>query len=401
MTSIHEICSAISHESIDGFELSNRLESRFSSAKPSPDELADVLKAVSNRCKVDPGFRQDLIDFDVIAPLLKRSPAVHLNLIPSLVGFLRDMKVIMNEAGITDNMVKDLCSFLDTPQGSIDPNLAHAICSINEACNENKLKFIQKSGLMERIVDRLSTETDGSLLRVLRSVLSDDDREGRIPAPVFARENLLDEKHIESVRKMLRLHADSPSGDIATLFDVVREFSASQMHSTLLALEDGFLEKALRSTGERHKEIQHPIIKYLRQLSFADDMKVPVLESLISRGSYINECIELAKTDRVISAHLFGILANLCLKSPDSCRTLLNHFPKIGGLASVVLTKTVTSDNETIQCLQFLRCLTKSDEGKLFLQSQYESDIALSAARSTDKTVNRIAREIMMKIDGS
>lgn len=393
MTRQSSLCEAIESGRIDGFELSNSLETLYIDVKPTDVELRNVLSAIAGRCQREKSFRQDLIDFDVFKPLLKRILSIDLNVIAEIVGTSRDLKLVLNEVGIVDQLVSDLDSSLPDPSCT----LCEAICVVNTACNDNKLKFIQRPNILERVLEELTEKTHSGLLKVVCSIITDDDKEGRIPAPVFARENLVASKNLESVVKMVRLH--DVQEDVDTVFTIVRELSISQDISKLFALEEHFLQRAFQIlTPQQSRKRWYSICRYLRQLSFTDEVKPHVLSYLKAQPLATEAWIETAKSDRVLCSSLFGVSANISIKSPDACRDLITSYPKLISLAHSVLIDSSAVPSQFVACLQFLRCLVKFSEG-LDILTQFEPDLEDLRIRIQEKTAVRIIDEITAKLN--
>ena len=397
---IVDLCSDVKSGKVDGFDLSNSLEAMISESEIKSGDLNELIPAIASRCTQDPQFRQDLIDFDVIKPLLQRMHALESSLIPPLVGTSGDMKAILRETGIVDNLVQALESALKTP-GAIDPDLCSALITVTTSCNDNKIVFLRHKELLPDILSRLADCVHAGLFKVLNAIIVDDDRESKMPASVFARESLVDGENKNLLLQALRIHSKSPDWDRASVFTFVREVSMSQDLSKQFALEEGFLIKAMEAMSSCSECEIHAVAKYLRQLAFADEMKADVLVALVRTDDVMEKWIEASKKDKRLSKDLLGTLANLSLKNPEHAREIIGRFPKMISLCHHVLSGSHQADNELTQCLQFMRCMLKFDEGIELLHSQFESDIETLKVSCNDKTISRISDEILSKISSA
>lgn len=391
------LCTEIGAGAIDGFELSNQLDAVLIGI--TEHGLECLITSLAHRCLTDPDFRQDLIDFDILKPLLvicvKRNCVIPPEIIPSLVGSSRDVKLILNETGIVDQYAAKLFSYFEDLYERQE-DLLKAIITLTTACNDNKLKFIKLPDIINKFLTALSIHVDFDLLTVLTTLVSDDDREGRIPAPVFARDQLVDASHLPRLIEILRIYITTdPREKKSCILNLVRELSVSQDLTRLFAVEEGCLTIALLGLKEGTIEMRIAAIRYIRQISFSDDMKADLVAEL--RGSespmtgiLINE----ARKNRVVMSHLFGILANICLKNVDLSVEICSVFPHILSLGHHALGS--TSMYDVIQCLLFLRLLGKSQDGRgLLLEFD---DIIEKLTKSNDSTVARIANEIYRHI---
>jgi hypothetical protein len=356
-----------------------------------------MITALSERCQEEPSFRQDLIDFDVISPILKRMQTIEAKHVPALVGTSRDMKSILRDAGHIYRLVEQLDQAVRS-SGSIDPELSSAIITVTTSCNDNRIVLLRKPDLLNAIVSRLSNSPDFDLLKILNAIILDDDRESKVPAPVFARESLVEGSNKDIIIQALRVHTAEDEWDRTSVFNLVRELSMSQDLSKQFALDEGFLRSALQSMCMDGSTDKRAIAKYLRQLAFADEMKPEVLQALKGNPEVMNVWTEGARNDRKLSSDLFGTLANLCIRSPENTREITCEFQKIISLCHHVLNRADASDHELVQCLQLLRCMTKFEEGLELLHCQFTDEIAQLRTNRSDKTLTRIAEEIKSKL---
>lgn len=386
---VEHLIAELEASSVDTFGLSDRIEELMKSGMTAAAKL-DLTRAIATSCETNKDFRQDLIDFEVFPLLL--GPDVEWSLVTPLVGSCRDMKLILAELGIVDKLADVFASSLPAPSEEI----LSAVSTVSSGCSDNKLKFIRKIDLLQKIIDSLALTVDFSLLATLVSVIADDDREARIPASVFAREQLVDTCMLDQVRHVLRTHriAAKSSEEAAQLLALVRELSVSQTHTQQFALEDGFLEYAVSLLRHQpSRRLQHSVAKYIRHVSFSDDMKLAVFDLLVAEMLIVQTWLESAKSDRTMSSSLFGSFANICLKSESLASQLSEKYPRILSLAMHVLES--GSAHEKIQCLQFLRALSKSAGETV---KSFEDILRDLHASSEDKTVKRITDEILNRI---
>jgi hypothetical protein len=303
------------------------------------------------------------------------------------------VKLILNETGVVDQFADELSRYFEVPNG-LQQDLLIAIITLTTACNDNKLKFIKLPDFIDKVLTALSPLVDFDLLTVLTTLVSEDDREGRIPAPVFARDQLVDASHLPRLIEILRIYIADPREKKSCILNLVRELSVSQDLTRLFAVEEGCMKIALSGLKEGTKDMRIAAIRYIRQISFSDDMKADLVAELRGSESPLTGILEEARKNRVVMSNLFGILANICLKNVELSVEICFVFPHILSLGHHALVSTTMYD--VTQCLLFLRLLGKTLEGRgLLLQFD---DIIEKLTKSNDSTVARIANEIYRHI---
>ena len=373
-----DLVEAIKAGEMDGYEISNHVESW----NADDTEMGVLLHAIAERCCTDPTLRQDLIDFDALKGILKRVTHVPPGVIRRLIGNSRDAKMILNETHVVDELVERFCTCMQSE--TVDSDLFDAITCITTGCNDNKVKFIKIPKFFSTVLNHINTcPSDPSLFRLLTAVVSDDDKQGRIPAPVFARETLVDSTHLPLLCEVL-----SKVNDTRSILNLVRELSVSQDLTRKFAIDEHFLAKALHAFSS---DIV-PAVRYFRQISFSDEMKDRIVSLLLDGNETMSIWIETSRFERPALNNLFGTLANLCLKSPELATKFISFYPKISFLCMQGLDS--LSAHDQIQCLSFLRCLVKTDEGSDIVNRSFRDRSMDLSKSSSDSTVRRIAREI-------
>jgi hypothetical protein len=358
-----------------GFDISEELD--LCRITPN-DDVGDIIEAISERID-DSSFQQDLIDFEILEKVLRGKFEI---LSVSKILF-NDLKPLLNRVGIIDQIVDE---FLLFQPGSSIYKLISKVC---RGCTDNKVKFLRLKidgmPLVQFLVSsKLKSVIDFDLLGVLLAVLAEDGKSNS-PICVLEKESLLAESIIESTRAILRRYRIEAKkiDELNTVLLLVSELSISQVASRQFALEDDFLKWSFSSDAS-----DKVILKYIRQISFGDDLKVPVLESLVNEGrKWLTDLIE----KREHPGSIFGIFANLSIRNGVNVETILNSFPSIVELIRFVFyQERLFSNHVMTQCLLFVRNFSEFNV--------FRSDsLTLLKGTTTDKTIDRLCSEILEK----
>lgn len=400
MESLKKLGERIVDPQVSGFDLSDDFDDIFSFelGKNDASEAQNfVMQSLVNRTKTDPRFRQDIVDFEILQIMFRNNQcSINPSLIPGLTGTNRDIKMILLEVGITNQLLNEFVKQLTESLASPSPILYAAITSLCTECADNKKVFIQTnpSVVTSVMVPRLSACVDFELLSVLLAIVSDDDRSTNNPITMFVRETLVDSESLPTVEMMLDIHraAAVTAEQKSTLLTLVRELSLSQALCGTFAVGHEFLPWALELMVD--SECLVSALKYVRQISFADDLKDNTLKEIFDRPAIIENIIEAGLRGKVVgvASQLFGILANLSLRRSEVAIQILDNFPKTLDLIQYVL-RTKQHSATTTQCLQFVRSIVKgSSEHKEIIPSDIFSEIS---ANASDKTIKRICDEIL------
>ena len=100
--------------------------------------------------------------------------------------------------------------------------------------------------------------------------------------------------------------------------------------------------------------------------------------------------IKQAAGNPKLSNHLFGTLANLCLRTPELAQNACMQFPSIIALAERTLLGAKKNDRQRVQVLQFLRILGKTENIAQFFDAL--TDLHQNCV---NPVVRRIADEII------
>jgi len=363
------------------FELSDEIEQ----ACQAIEGRSIVASAVVERHCVQPNFVQDLIDFELFDLFASE---IELQSIPKFAGNNRDIKSALK--AIVPKLSSEFHKSLTTGANDVLTRASFTLC---KSCAENKQLFLNNLTIT-LIVQCLQSKLNQPLLAMVSTLIADDDPTSKNPAHIFARDQLLETCNLDPFRALLS-EIKPEEAHTATILKIVRELSVSQKVSKLLAIDDRFLEYATctlaKSSVPAHRVAA---ARYLRQVSFADDMKKDVMEAL-SLSNALGGWIELSFDDSQLCVNLLATLANLTLKSPKVSIQLLQAHPAIFSLMKTVLNR--PSSNESTACMQFTRSFAKSPEGVIFLNDSLLTE--LNAVRVLGSDVSKkIADDILYRL---
>ena len=399
MKSVKELGERIADPQVSGFDLSDDFEDIFSIELGTDDasEIHNcVMKSLGARASTDPSFRQEIVDFELLKIMFRHNLSfINPALIPGLAGTNRDIKMILHEVGITNQLLNEFVKQLTQSLESPSSILYAAITSLCTECADNKKVFIQTnpSVVSSMMVPRLSAYVDFELLALLLAIVADDDRSTSNPITMFVRETLVDSEALPTVETMLDLHraAAVTAEQKSTLLSLVRELSLNQALCGIFAVVHEFLPWALELMVD--SECRVCALKYVRQISFADDLKDTTVREIFQKPEIIENLIEAGLGGKFgVATQVFGILANLTLRRSEVAIQILDNFPKTSDLIKFVL-RTKQHSAATTQCLQFVRNIVKASSQH---KDMIPSDIFVGiSANASDKTIKRICEEIL------
>lgn len=370
------------------FDLADEIELACKNEK----EREKVVIAIIERCALQPEFRQDLLDLELV-PIITRN--IDWENLPKLVGRNRNMKsALKNE---TEKLSVQLHLWLmDSENHEHWSSIITAALSLCKCCAVNK-QLILKQDTISLIITRLEEGINIPLLQLFTTLISDDDKESRNPAHVFARDQALETSNLDKLRLVFRLYRETRHDQhhIGLLLTISRELSVSQPTARIFAVEENFLLHACSLLrDDENNKYRTAAARYLRQVSFSDDLKTLVLETLMeSRALY--EWLHMSFGNELLCVHLFSTLANITLKAPDLSLRILNMHPDLFSLTKKVLT--VPQSSEVTSCMQFMRSFVKTSEGREILNESFTTvlhEVRISGNDASKKAADEILHRL-------
>ncbi len=373
-----------------GFEMFEEIECALGDSATRLEHAEIIFETVAKRCLSDPSFRQDILDLNILSTILtvlERRAALFPDNITAIAGNDVSVKNLFGEFGVVAEFRQQLERVIDGKDHSGD--FIRALVCLLTGSDTNRKEFFGDKHLLEKIVNSLS-QTDGNrgLLDVLVVLFSGDD-----PTTVFMRDSLI--QYVggfeDFCSKVLRPIRDETP---IAVMSILPSLCNSHTHCASL-IEKGWLRWAMtKVNGGSDPSCIRACAKFFRSLSFDEDSKDTALKQLEKNG-ILQTLLAVSVEDAVVSAHTFGLLANLCLRNASLAGSLLEKYLMLGELIERVVSQSPTfrSINELTQCMQFLRSLAKGSTAQTFLSGLAPK---FSDRKINDKTICRIRDEIFI-----
>ena len=335
----------------------------------------------------------DLLDFEILAPLLARVSSLDENLCEALFVFLNNsankqsVQEIYLQTRICDLIVDHFCMWMSR-HNTVYANFPLVLCLVkgNNVC---KSKFIQRSGLLVDMLKMCLYTRDDELWEIFSTLLRDDDVVARNnPATIFARDTLNGMENLVCEVAAIKF-ANNPSNAFYVLIAV--SWNPELMRR--IALDFGWLVRAMNIVSNG------VACQFIRHISFSEELKSDLWDIFSKMENSVNEWIIGAGRDMSVCGHLFGTMTNLGMRNNSRSEKICCQFPKLILLAEHLLLsdKTISSFVQ-IQILQFLRLVSQFNFNLII---QFTEVLTQNKQFSKNSTIERISQEILHKADDS
>jgi hypothetical protein len=410
------VLTRITSPSVSAFDLFEDIEQFLVDSRNKHRDGKLVIRALGTRCESEPSFRTEIIDIDIIGTVLDLSgPGVAvdgISEIPKIVGDNVELKTQFGNAGVLTEIRGRMREVLNDQAAT--EKFIPALISLLSGCDRNKKEFFSDKPLLEGMIDALRSgavpDIDDpmpgeeatryySLLTVISTLFESDDA-----SSLFVRESVISYAGgiAEFSNEILDKYKAVSSEDIIS---ILAQLCNSQSNCGLM-IELGWLDFVMGNIHESCKNRERLLVsaKFLRALAFDDKLK-PILWPVL-RDVYkpVRALIHFSFEDAGVASHLFGIWANLSLRNKPTMPTeIIMYYPSMTTLIEATLYNEGMSMNTKIQCMQYLRCLAKTepdtDSMKKKTNNLFE-EIEPAVMNINNKTVQRIAAEIYPREGG-
>ena len=389
--SVDSVCERIRDTGNSGFDLSDDIEELVAHAETHEQ----LLCAMRDRIEQDPGFREDLDDLGIFQVIMDNfgTQIVLLDVLSSITGNHRGLRIVLGSSSLVT------CSIFNALRTSLSDHSYHQhqplFRFVNGLCrgiSHNKKRFLS---LVPDLVTSLSRPTQTCpviMFELLSTLLADDDQICRSdPSSVMVRNSILEDDGLTKIRMILKLYRDVPDSEPIVL-SLLNELSCSQTYSYAFAIEDGYLDwiVSILVASEDPQRLAR-CIRLLRTWSFSDNLKEAILDVFLRTSDAI---IRTTMSDPKTAGHMFGMLANVSIRKPNVAYEIVNMAPRIMDVIERTVRTEVITKARTA-CMQFVRTLARSQQGKDSCGSLRDVCEAMSLNLQIPDTDRRCAREIV------
>lgn len=389
-----------------------------------PVALATVIRNIGRRCRLSPGDRELLSDFEGIAALGKvlalkphewRGEAM-MALCSALPDICRTSTVnrgALRDEGFVDAVVELLRTGVQTEKEeliSAASSALIALCTANDGnkkaaaqlrgeFNEEELvktdandprvplfKAPDKAGALDLLLNALADFPEHVMLQTngigaVRCLLSDDDtrQASCVPSAVENRERAVTDEHFPRYRVVvergLRLGAGDINGAAAPVVApasqlqrlreqamlLLKELSCRQDRIHQLVFESKLLPHMERSLKDADERLVRAGLAVIRAFAFSDELK----EKLAVGSDIALRCVAAVRqhvNNPAICEQGFGLFANLTMRKPHIATRLNGPDFRVFALGQIVMNKHAQRPGVIRSVLQTMRNVATQDE---------------------------------------